>query len=266
MVLTVNDNINNMYQLQQSMLQSQKTNNMPVANKSVVQKEEETPQEYHKRKNGIALCTALGVAASLAVLSKFDKSKKYSLSLKKMFSTPLKDTYLGSVNYETKEVIGMGIGSCLGGLLGGALFDKRKNNFKEKVEEGIVQITNISLPIAFVQGLSSVGGKVTKKLQPWVKKGGMARKIMAETPKVFGSMVGLVSGMYLGNRLSHQINKHVFNKQVDDRPVKIKDFAAHIDDICLAATFVAQGNPLTQSVSRVIPLALCVAGNETGNK
>ena len=265
MVLAVNNNINRMYQHQQ-MLRNQTIHSKSFGENIVSKEREETPQEYHKRKNGIALCTALGVALSLAVLSKFNKSKKYSLSLKKMLSTPLKDTYLGSVNYETKEVIGMGIGSCLGGLLGGALFDKRKKNFKEKVEEGIVQITNISLPIAFVQGLSSVGGKVTKSLQPWVKKGGITRKIMAETPKVFGSMVGLVSGMYLGNRLSHQINKHIFNKQVDDRPVKIKDFAAHIDDICLAATFVAQSNPITQSVSRIIPLALCVAGNETGNK
>lgn len=261
MNLTINDNINTMYQLQQSAVQR------PVVNNNVVTTPEESPKEYHRRKNGVALCTALGVAASIAVLAKFDKTKKYSLSPKKIFSTPLKDTYLGSVKYESKEVIGMGIGSCLGGLLGGALFDKRKDkNMKEKVEEGVVGITNISLPIVFVEGLSHVGEKVTNSLQGWVAKGGLGRKIIAETPKVAGSMVGLFAGVYLANRLSHQINKHVFNKQVDDRPVKLKDYAAHIDDLCVAATFVAQGNPLTQAVSRIIPAALCVAGNEVGNK
>ena len=130
MVLAVNNNINRMYQHQQ-MLRNQTIHSKSFGENIVSKEREETPQEYHKRKNGIALCTALGVALSLAVLSKFDKSKKYSLSLKKMLSTPLKDTYLGSVNYETKEVIGMGIGSCLGGLLGGALFDKRKKDEEE---------------------------------------------------------------------------------------------------------------------------------------
>lgn len=261
MAITLNDNISNMYQLQQSTIRK------PIVDVTVNKEEEETPKQYHRRKNGVALCTALGVAASIAVLAKFDKTKKYSLSPKKIFSTPLKDTYLGSVKYESKEVIGMGIGSCLGGLLGGALFDKRKDkNMKEKVEEGVVGITNISLPIVFVEGLSYVGEIFTKKMKNWASKGGLGRKIIAESPKVAGSMVGLMSGVYLANRLSHQINKHVFNKQVDDRPVKIKDYAAHIDDVCVAATFVAQGNPLTKAVSRIIPAALCVAGNEVGNK
>lgn len=268
MSLTLNDNIYNMYQLQQSAINSRDVaENKPVVDFPVQKKEEETPQQYHRRKNGVALCTALGVATSLAILAKFDKNKKYSLSPKKIFATPLKDTYLGSVKYESKEVISMGIGSCLGGLLGGALFDKRKDkNMKEKVEEGVVGITNISLPIIFVEGLSLVGEKITNSMQNWMSKGGLGRKIIAESPKVAGSTIGLLSGVYLANRLSHQINKHVFNKQVDDRPVKAKDFAAHIDDICVAATFVAQKNPLTKAVSRIIPAALCVAGNEVGNK
>ena len=271
MVIAVNDNINTLYQLQKTVANNQQSTNRPlntsVCNPALSDNNEETPKQYHRRKNGVALCTALGVATSLAILAKFDKHKKYSLSPKKIFTTPLKDTYLGSVKYESKEVISMGIGSCLGGLLGGALFDKRKDkNMKEKVEEGVVGITNISLPIVFVEGLSLLGETVTNRLQNWVSKGGAVRKIVAESPKVAGSIIGLLSGVYIANRLSHQINKHVFNKQVDDRPVKAQDFAAHIDDICVAATFVAQKNPVTKAVSRIIPLALCVAGNETGNK
>ena len=260
MVLTLNDNISNMYQLQQSTIRK------PIVDNSV-SKQEETPEQYHRRKKGVALCTALGVATSLAVLSKFDKTKKYSLSPKKIFATPLKDTYLGAVQYESKEVIGMGIGSCLGGLLGGALFDKRKDsNKKEKLQESVNQICNISAPIIFVEGLSKLGGELTSKMQNWVSKGGIGRKIIAESPKAIGAMIGLASGMYIGNRIANQINKHCLGKKEDDRPIKISDLSAHIDDVCVAATFVAQGNPLTKAVSRIIPLALCVAGNETGNK
>lgn len=266
MTLTLNDNIYNMYQRQQSVQKSQQANNNQTVADISVRKKEETPQEYHKRKVGVGICTALGVATSLAVLAKCDKTKKYSLSLNKILSTPIKDTYVGSAQYESKEVISMGIGSCLGGLIGGALFDKRNEDLTPKIQEGVVQITNVSLPIMFVEGLSKLGEKVTDSMANWASKGSIGRKILAESPKVAGSVIGLVSGMYLGNRLSHQINKHVFNKKEDDRPVKLKDFSAHIDDICLAATFVAQGNPLTKAVSRIIPLALCVAGNETGNK
>lgn len=265
MAITLNDNIYNMYQLQQSAQQSPQANTPAVADTSVC-KREETPREYHKRKVGVATCTALGVATSLAILAKCDKNKNYSLSLKKILSTPPKDTYLGSADFESKEVISMGLGSCLGGLVGGALYDKRNEDLTPKLQEGVVQITNISLPIMFVEGLSKLGEKVTNSMSNWASKGGLLRKAVAESPKVAGSVIGLVSGMYLGNRLSHKINKHVFNKKEDDRPVKLKDFSAHIDDICLAATFVAQGNPLTKAVSRIIPLALCVAGNETGNK
>lgn len=265
MVTSLNDNIHRLYQLQQSTSQA-RTLSAPVVD-TISMKEEESPKEYHRRKNGVMACTALGIAASIALLAKFDKSKKYSLSLKKMVSTPLKDTYLGSAQYEWKEVIGMGLGSCLGGLAGGALFDKRKDkNMTAKVEEAIVQIVNISLPIMMVQGASKLGGRFTDKLQNWVSKGGKGRKIVAELPKVVGSVTGLVSGMYIGNRLSHKINKHLFKKNDDDRPVKLKDFSAHVDDICLAATFVAQGNPVTKCVSRIIPLALGVAGTEAGNK
>lgn len=265
MSLTLNDNINTMYQLQQSSQRLQQVTNKTVADSSV-RKKEETPQEYHKRKVGVAACTALGVAASIAVLAKCDKTKNYSLSLKKIFNTPLKDTYLGSVEYEPKEVIGMGIGSCLGGLIGGAIYDKRNEDLTPKIQEGVVQMTNISLPILFVKHLSVLGEKVTNRMANWASKGGKGRKILAESPKVAGSVTGLITGMYLGNRLSQQINKHLFHKKEDDRPVKLKDFSAHIDDICLAATFVAQGNPLTKAVARIIPAALCVAGNETGNK
>ena len=44
----------------------------------------------------------------------------------------IKKSYLGTVKYEIKEVIGIGAGSCLGGLAGGYLIDKNKENRKGK--------------------------------------------------------------------------------------------------------------------------------------
>ena len=78
-------------------------------------------------------------------------------------------------------------------------------------------------------------------------------------------MAGLVTGMYVGNRCSNKFNEKVFHKK-DDRPIKWADFSAHVDDIGVAATFVAPDNIITKAISKVIPAALVVAGYETGTK
>ena len=263
MAISLNDNIYNMYNLQKSATNFQ---HKTVVAEPVAVKKEETPQEARKRKLGVLACTTLGVASSLAVLAKCDKSKKYSLSLKKILSTPLKDSYIGSAKYKSKEVIALGLGSTLGGLLGGKLFDKRQDNMKEKVQEGVNQILNISVPVVFVEGLVRAGEKIELGMKDWVSQGGKLRKVAGKLPSVSGALVGLAAGMVAGNRLAYAVNKNLLGKKEDDRPIKISDFSAHIDDICVAATLVAENNPVTKVVSRIVPVALGVAGYEVGNK
>lgn len=213
--------------------------------------------------------SALGVAASMMLLAKFDKSKKYSLNPAKIFKNGLKEawnnSYLKNSDYKSKEIITMGAGSTLGGLVAGALLDK-KENFQAKKREAIVQFTNISMPIVFVEGLSNVGKYISSKIMPnWDKSSSFLKKATSKLPPVIGSMGGLMAGMYIGNKFSNKLNEVIFKKK-DDRPIEVTDFSAHIDDICVAATFVAENNPLTKLVSRFIPCALMVAGNEIGSK
>lgn len=257
------DNINTMYNMQKSATNFQHKSDVA---ETPVAKKQETPQEARKRKLGVLACTTLGVASSLALLAKFDKSKKYSLSLKKMLSTPIKESYIGSAKYKSKEVITIGLGSSLGGLLGGKLFDKRQDNMKEKVQEGVNQILNISVPVVFVEGLVRAGEKIEGGMKDWVSKGGKLRKVAGKLPSVTGAMIGLVTGMYAGNRLAYAVNKNLLGKKEDDRPIKVSDFSAHLDDVCVAATLVAENNPVTKAVSRIVPVALGVAGYEVGNK
>lgn len=257
------DNITSMYNLQKSATNFQ---HKTIVAEPVAVKKEETPQEARKRKLGVLACTTLGVASSLALLAKCDKSKKYSLSLKKMLSTPLKDSYLGSAKYKSKEVITLGLGSSLGGLVGGKLFDKRKDNMKEKVQESVNQILNISVPVVFVEGLVRAGEKVENGMKDWVSKGGKLRKVAGKLPSVTGAMIGLVTGMYAGNRLAYAVNKNLLGKKEDDRPIKVSDFSAHLDDVCVAATLIDEKSSVINAAARIIPVALGVAGYEVGNK
>lgn len=256
MVVSVNDNIDRMYNAQMSVRKAQvKESHADGAGRC--------EGFTQNQREGLRIFPALGVAASLAILAKCNKGHKYSLNPKKILDTKLKDTYLFSGNFKSKEIIAMGAGSCIGGLIGGGLVDKREN-FGAKVREAVVQMTNISMPIVFVEGLSTLG-KRAGKLMPWSNSNNLFKKSVTKLPSVVGAMVGLGTGMYVGNKVSNKVNELVFKKK-DVRPIHLSDFSAHIDDICVAATFVAEDNPLTKAVSRLIPVALLVAGNEVANK
>lgn len=260
MSVGITDNISALYQLQQS-------NRKSDTNTSV----SSSPDEYKRidlsksQKMGIGLCSAIGLAASLMLLAKFDKSKKYTINPLKMFRGNIKDSYIISTRYKTKEVVTMGAGSIIGGLVGGALFDK-KDNFESKIRESIVQISNITFPIALVEGLTTLGKYASNKIMPnWNKSEKFIHKAVTNLPPTVGAVLGLGTGMFVGNRVSNKFNEKMFHKK-DDRPVKWKDLSAHVDDIGVAATFVAPDNPLTKLVSKLIPAALFVPGYETGIK
>ena len=267
MEVCTNNNLMNMYNVQQQKAVSTTNQSNDVVSTSQKPLLEEPTS--NKKKIAIGMFSALGVAASMMLLAKFDKSKKYSLNPAKIFKKGLKEawnnSYLKNSDYKSKEIITMGAGSTLGGLVAGALLDK-KENFQAKKREAIVQFTNISMPIVFVEGLSNAGKYISSKIMPnWDKSSSFLKKATSKLPPVIGSMGGLMAGMYIGNKFSNKLNEVIFKKK-DDRPIEVTDFSAHIDDICVAATFVAENNPLTKLVSRFIPCALMVAGNEIGSK
>lgn len=205
------------------------------------------------QKLGIQLSTAAGVITSLAILAKTSKTP-YSLKLSKMVSTPFKDSFLGKIEYDLKNVLVVGAGSCVGGLLGGVFFDKNKNNRQAKLREALVQYTNIAMPIATVHYMSELGEFCANKMS----KGGKFLNAMAP-------IVGLGIGIFVGNRLSNKLNQLIFHKK-DNRPVELTDMSAHLDDICMTSQYIVKDNILTKSASRFIPLALMVAGCEIGKK
>ncbi|MDO4975408.1 MAG: hypothetical protein Q4E61_03740, partial [Alphaproteobacteria bacterium] len=74
----------------------------------------------------------------------------------------------------------------------------------------------------------------------------------------------LVAGIIAGNKVSNKLNEHVHGVK-QERGIRITDFAPHIDDVCLAITLMADKSPVGDIVSKFVPIALSVAGIETGS-
>lgn len=205
--------------------------------------ETEQKNPYSKKQRAVvAGMSALGTAVSCAILA---KKAGYSLKPSKMFKN-IKNSYLAKVHYHDEQVIPIGVGSVLGGLAGGYMIDKDKKARKEKRREALMQIGNISIPILTVDFLS---GKL--------KKYG---KVAQST----GAVAGIFAGVYLANIVMNRVNNFIF-RQKEGRDMKITDFSAHLDDAVVAASYVSQ-HPIVHAISRVIPIALMIPGNEVGNK
>ena len=262
MVTGISDNISTLYQLQNSNRNQLKNNTNSCAPVENCNSSEELSK---KQKIGVGACVAMGVAGSLMLLAKLTKTGSYSINPLKMFTGKLKDTYLMKAEYKTGQIVTIGAGSILGGIIGGRIFGDKKDS-NARVREGIVQIANISVPIATVELLSRLGNKFSERVMPnFYNSKNFFKQAFSRMPAAVGAMSGLMCGMYLGNKLSNKLNEKMFHKK-DDRPIKMKDFSAHVDDIGVAATFVAPDNLLTKIISRLIPAALLVAGYETGTK
>ena len=206
----------------------------------------------------VAGTTLVGVAAGMACHAKF---KGYSLSPKKMLKN-IKNSYLLKQKFDDGPVLCMGAGSCIGGLLGGFIIDKDKNNRKSKYREAILQMTNISLPILFTVYLGKLGYKIGNKYWDKNRPKGL-ETFRTKLPEAILALSGLVGGVYSGNTLANKVNEKIF-KQGKGRPVQVTDFSAHLDDFCVAGSQITDARPMYW-LYRLVPLALLIAGNEVGN-
>ena len=228
---------------------------------------------------GTAVTSALGVATAVAVIS---KKQGFSLNPTKIKQTPIKDWAIFKITDEKrpnekimkfgwKEIMGMGIGSVTGGLIGGAVFDKREN-FKSKCQEAVNQILgDITIPLSFVAlptmlyknfeelAKKPVDNSNLQKASKFIK-GNKVLKILCPT---LVSGTSLAAGIITGNKVSNKLNEHFSGKKTD-RKIRITDFAPHLDDVCLAITLMAEHSPFGDIVSKFVPIALTVAGIETG--
>lgn len=213
--------------------------------------------------------TLLGISG--AMFFTFKSKAKDGVELKN-----LKDYFhnLISINYKKPEeeggkVIGdmekligrLAIGSVGGGFLFGGLADK-KENLKAKARESIIQLVgNILTPILCVDaGLRIYEKFAEKKILAHIKS---TSKSVKGLPKAAFSILFLIGGLLLGNKVSNTINAKAF-KVDDKRKIKVSDLSPQLDDVCVAAGFVLKEGKIGTIASRFIPLAFTFAGYDTG--
>ena len=212
----------------------------------------------NKKKYIVAGTTALGVIGAMALNAKYNG---YSLSPKKMFKN-FNKSYIRTMEYDDGPVIAIGAGSCLGGLTGGYLIDKKRENRKAKLRETLLQMTNISFPIIFTVNAANFGKKIGNKY--WDKsRPKNLQTFRTKVPQGIFGIAGLIAGVFTANVIANKINEKIFH-QGKGRPVQASDFSAHLDDICVAAKKIHESKA-TDFIQRFVPVALMIAGNEIGN-
>lgn len=241
-----------------------KKNNDNSSNKQIL-KVYQTPEDAPARvKAGVFCSTLLGVG--LAMYATFKSKGMKTESIKGFFKNLKNITYEdtdinGKKTYEMEKLIGrLAIGSVGGGLIGGAIFDK-KDNLNSKFRESIIQLVgNIATPLICVAGGFKLIEKITKKA-PEGKYAALA------------TAAGLIPGILLGNKVGNEINLNLFRID-EDRKIKLSDMSPHIDDVCFALSLAASkskskskskiGSKIAEYGSRIIPAALMIAGISTG--
>lgn len=146
-------------------------------------------------KSGVIIGSIAGTVLPMIYFAKRQNAKIYNL------------------NFGLAEMITVGAGSIAGGVLGGILSDKSKNH-KNKINEGIFQFFNASVPPLVFAGLTKIQDK-TKFAK---------NKIVS----AINTVVGLTGGMFLAAKISNLvIDPH---DKVPDRKLTMKDAVVNIDD------------------------------------
>lgn len=212
-------------------------------------KEAESRKWSKALKPAILATTGIGVLSAMALLKNV--------------------AYKGAgINYKNPlTIIAIAAGSILGGLLGGLALDKE--NRQAKVEESIAQMVgNITIPVAsvFMVNKFAKSLKLEDKM-PQLKEVGKFTKGLNGTlkllPEIAFSIGALMVAIKGGNLFANKMNEKIFNKK-EKRDVRVTDFSAHIDDMCMVSTLIAPKNDICNTIGKFIPLALMVAGYETG--
>lgn len=226
--------------------------NSPVSDGSMLKVYDTQEKTPTKVKAGVAAMVLSGVAAAMYLtLNKKAKIQGVGDFFKK----------LTTVTYKEKHevewlVVKLALASVGSGLLGGAIFDK-KENLGAKCREAVIQlIGNIFIPLGMVLlGMNAVkhfGAKMPHILP--------AKSKQAKAAEVLTSLVCLLGGILVGNKVGNEINKKFF--RIDDkRNLKLSDMSPHIDDLCVITSIAAKEYP---AVPRFIPAALLIAGFSTG--
>lgn len=184
-----------------------------------------------------------------------DTSVKYKVASGALAGTLIPMLYLAKkqktnifkIKYNTKEMLMLSSGAIIGGLTTGILTGKKEHR-KQKMNEGVFQFLNATVPTLLTASLFSLVQK---------------SKSLNNTPmKAISAITGVVGGMLLASKLANIINDPY--DKVPDRKLTIKDSVANIDDAIgvLIVTKVPMADKL--QVDKALPAVYSLCGYRAG--
>lgn len=205
---------------------------------------------------GATIGSAMGIAASVAGVYALAKKGNPALALK-------------NLSYSEKDALLIGAGSIIGGLTGGVIADKEKENNKYKVREAVQQfVGNTLFPIGFLMAGNKVLSKTGFKLPKIAANNKIAKvlnPVISAIPKTVVTLASLTVGMNIGNSVVNKFNNKIFKEDVKHN-IKPEDFLVHADDICLTANMLLKDvSAISKFTSKALPLTFMVSGAKTGN-
>lgn len=193
--------------------------------------------EEADKKTKIAIGTGSVIATLLPMI--FFAKKQHGLkSIKDIFK----------VDYELKEVLALSTTSIAGGVISGIIADK-KSNKKRKIQEGVFQFMNATIPTALVGG-------AMKLIEDNVKYKD------SKPVKVAAIVTSLIAGMPLAAFISNIINDP--KDKEPDRKLTLKDSVINMDD-ALGALVVAK-IPIVKDLhlEKIMPAIFAWCGYRAG--
>lgn len=215
-------------------------------------------KQINNRKKVVAASvagSAIGIASTVAGLYSMAKKGNPALPLTKLA-------------YNEKDVLLIGTNAVLGGLAGGLIADKDKENVVPKLREAAHQLVgNTLFPVSFV----ALGNKVLEKTNfqlPTIKSNSkmanVANVFIKALPKSAMTLSGLFGGAAIGNKVVNSINNKIFKEKVK-HSVAPEDMLVHTDDICFATSMLLKDAPSISSVTNtILPATFLVSGAKTG--
>lgn len=172
------------------------------------------------------------------------------------------------VKYNEPELIGVAIGSILGGLVFGGVADDKKY-LPIKIKEGIHQtVANVLAPLLLISGLNKIYDKYPIKKLPQFAENKGIKKFVNEAEKMLPrlgiAVVGLVCGVMAGTVVANKINGLEGTEK--ERHIKPIDYIYHPDDFAAAFAVADKRNVLQKFVSKIIPPVFMFHGYDTGTR
>ena len=180
-----------------------------------------------------SLCTAVGSAAGTVVPMMYFAKKQN----KKLFN----------INFGLKEMVLTSAGAIIGGLIGG-ISGGEKTHKKQKINEGVFQFMNATVPTFLTASVFAIANKVKTFDKP-----------MFKIPAI---MLSLVGGMHLAAKISNKINDPY--DKIPDRKLTLKDSVANLDDAI--GVFVLAKTPAIDKlqVEKALPFIYSWCGYRAG--